>query len=59
MLFYGTVELRITEDDFWDMTPRKFRALTEASLEYKELLNKSSKGNGEAEYGYIDQIPGW
>jgi len=59
MLFFGTVELRMTEEQFWNTTPRKFRALSDAAIEYKQLLYDSSDKKAEPEIGYIDQIPGW
>lgn len=57
MLFFGTVELRMTEEQFWNTTPRKFRALLDAAIEFKQMLYGSS--DKKPEFGYIDQIPGW
>lgn len=59
MLFYGTVELKMTEEKFWDTTPRKYRALVDASLEFRKMMQGSGEDNGAPEFGYIDQIPGW
>ena len=66
MLFFGTVELGMTEEQFWNTTPRKFRALTDAAIEYKQMLYGFSDNRGghrrykaKPQFGYIDQIPGW
>jgi len=32
MLYFGTVELRMTEEQFWNTTPRKFKALADAAI---------------------------
>jgi len=58
MLFFGTVELRMTEEEFWRTTPRKFKALADAAMEYKQVMFGSEKKE-EPQFGYIDQIPGW
>ena len=54
MLFFGTVELKMSEEQFWNTTPRKLQALIDAAIEYRQG-SKSS----EPQFGYIDQIPGW
>ena len=59
MLFFGTVELGMTEEQFWNTTPRKFRALMDAAIEYKQMLYGSSNNKAKPQFGYIDQIPGW
>lgn len=59
MLFFGIVELGMTEEQFWNTTPRKFRALTDAAIEYKQMLYSSSNNKARPQLGYIDQIPGW
>ena len=59
MLFFGTVELGMTEEQFWNTTPRKFRALTDAAIEYKKMLYGSSDNKTKPQFGYIDQIPRW
>ena len=59
MLFFGTVELGMTEEQFWNTTPRKFRALMDAAIEYKQMLYGSSDNNTKLQFGYIDQISGW
>ncbi len=59
MLFFGIVELGMTEEQFWNTTPRKFRALTDAAIEYKQMLYGSSNNKARPQLGYIDQIPGW
>ena len=59
MLFFGTVELGMTEEQFWNTTPRKFRALTDAAIEYKQMLYGFSNGKTKPQFGYIDQILGW
>lgn len=59
MLFFGIVELGMTEEQFWNTTPRKFRALTDAAIEYKQMLYGSSNNKARLQLGYIDQIPGW
>lgn len=59
MLFFGIVELGMTEEQFWNTTPRKFRALTDAAIEYKQMLYGSSNNKARSQLGYIDQIPGW
>jgi hypothetical protein len=59
MLFFGTVELRMTEEQFWNTTPRKFRALTDAAIEYKQMLYGYSDNKAKLQFGYIDQITGW
>jgi len=59
MLFFGIAELRMTEEQFWNTTPRKFRALLDAAMEYKQMLYGSSNKKTEPKFGYIDQIPGW
>ena len=59
MLFFGIVELGMTEEQFWNTTPRKFRALTDAAIEYKQMLYGSSNNKAKPQFGYIDQIPGW
>ena len=59
MLFLGIVELRMTEEQFWNTTPRKFRALLDAAMEYKQMLYSSSDNKTKPQFGYIDQIPGW
>ncbi len=59
MLFLGTVELRMTEEQFWNTTPRKFKALADAAIEYKQMLYGLGEKKAEPKFGYIDQIPGW
>lgn len=49
----------MTEEQFWNTTPRKFRALSDAAIEYKQMLYGSSDNKAEPQFGYIDQIPGW
>lgn len=59
MLFFGIAELGMTEEQFWNTTPRKFRALTDAAIEYKQMLYGSSNNKVKPQFGYIDQISGW
>lgn len=59
MLYFGTVELGMTEEQFWNTTPRKFRALADAAIEFKQRLYGSSEKKVKPEFGYIDQIHGW
>ncbi len=59
MLFFGIVELGMTEEQFWNTTPRKFRDLTDAAIEYKQMLYGSSNNKNKLQFGYIDQITGW
>ena len=59
MLFFGTVVLGMSEERFWNTTPRKFRALSDAAMEFKQMLYGSGEKKVEPEFGYIDQIPGW
>jgi len=59
MLFFGIAELGMTEEQFWNTTPRKFRALTDAAIEYKQMLYGSSNNKARPQFGYIDQITGW
>ena len=59
MLFFGTVVLGMSEERFWNTTPRKFRALTDAAIEYNQMLYGSSNNKVNTQFGYIDQISGW
>jgi len=59
MLFFGAVELGMTEEQFWNTTPRKFKALADAAIEYKQMLYGSSNNKAKPQFGYIDQIRGW
>ena len=59
MLYFGTVELGMTEEQFWNTTPRKFRALADAAIEFKQMLYGSSEKKAKPVIGHIDQIPGW
>ena len=49
----------MTEEQFWNTTPRKFKALTDAAIEYKQMLYGSSDNKAKLQFGYIDQITGW
>lgn len=48
----------MSEEEFWRTTPRKFRALVDAAMEYKQAMFGYEKRE-EPQFGYIDQISGW
>ena len=55
LLYLGIKQLKLSEETFWAMSPRKFYALLEC-----ELTVRDHKKNDESiENGYIDNIPGW
>jgi hypothetical protein len=45
MLYVATVILNRTENEFWDMTPRKFFALVDCHIEINKVENKETKEN--------------
>jgi hypothetical protein len=57
MLYFGTVILNMSEDTFWNSTPRVFNALVTAHNKYLQM--KYGKNDKNVEFGYIDQIEGW
>lgn len=58
LLYIGRRHLRLSEEEFWSMTPRKFSALAGAHAEYLKLMTVGSPEQ-QTKTGYIDQIPGW
>jgi hypothetical protein len=63
MLYAGTVWLNRTEEEFWNMTPRKFYALLTVHYDLKRLENGESNDSNWRTHNpagevYIDQIPG-
>ena len=59
-LFYiGRNWLGFTEDEFWETTPRTFKALLNVHMEIKKLERQSAGGAQEPQLTTIDQIKGW
>lgn len=61
MLYVGMVILRLDEEAFWDLTPRKYAALLAAHKEWTRLQHggSSTDSSSTSEQTYIDNIPGW
>jgi hypothetical protein len=60
MLYVGIKELRLTEEKFWALTPRKFYSLLNSGMELQQMGQKKTKGkDDDAQDGFIDQIKGW
>ena len=57
MLYFGTVILNMSEERFWNSTPRIFNALVTSHNKYLQM--KYGDNNNDVEFGYIDQIEGW
>lgn len=57
MLYFGTVILNMSEERFWNSTPRIFNALVMSHNKYLQM--KYGDNNNDVEFGYIDQIEGW
>jgi len=53
LLYVGTITLKRTERQFWKMTPRKLKALTDTHIDLNEGKQKD-KGKNKARY--IDQV---
>ena len=63
MVYVGRVWLCYTEEEFWKLTPRQFKA----QLDVHEDITSKMYGNGSNSsrqmsrqpLGFIDQIQGW
>ncbi|MNH36438.1 hypothetical protein D3C79_972270 [compost metagenome] len=62
IMYVATVILKRPEREFWRMTPRKFKALTDAHVEMNTPPDEKNKMQGTKDprknvrRGYIDQI---
>lgn len=59
ILYAGMVFLNYSEDEVWNLTPRKFKVLLDAHYEVVALLNGSTLKRKNEPFSYIDKIPGW
>lgn len=59
IIYAGTVILRRTEDDVWNMTPRKLYALLKVHSELNDINGKTGTAGQNTKDGFIDSIPGW
>lgn len=61
-MYVTTVILRRTEKEFWGMTPKKLKALTDAHVmmntppEERDKVNPRSGAFKDSVPGYIDQV---
>ena len=58
MLYAGTVWLKLTEEQFWDMLPIKFMALLKVHQDINSAPGKGTETQKTAT-AYIDQVQGW
>lgn len=62
LLFFGVIVMKLPEEAFWNMTPRKFCTLLHLYEEFQEMKMGKSSGAKKGEVatpGFIDQIEGW
>jgi hypothetical protein len=53
LYYVGTVELKMSEEEFWNCTHRKLRALLKVHYEY---IKAKYNGKKESEECYIDNV---
>jgi len=58
-LYIGISELKIPEENFWAMTPRKFYSLVHCWQKYKNKSGGAGDDEQENKLAFIDQIPGF
>jgi len=55
--------LHYTEEEIWQLTPRKFKSQLDVHEDIQRKMNGASKKNKKqtapAQAGYIDQLSGW
>lgn len=56
LMYVGTVFLRRNERQFWRMTPRKLKALTDAHIDLNSSKEGGSDTKSKSGVGYIDQV---
>lgn len=60
IIYVGTVWLRRSEEEVWNMTPKKLYALLKVHIDLESAKSGSTKKpSGQAKGTYIDNIPGW
>jgi len=63
IIYAGTVLLRRSEDEVWNMTPRKLYALLNVYSDLEKAKwgsnDNPSKPGQKPQQGYIDNLPGW
>lgn len=59
ILYAGINWLGYKEEEVWDMTPRKFKALLDVHIYIQEQKYGTGKEDKNTPNTFIDQIPGW
>lgn len=58
ILYVGRVWLKYSDDELWNMTPRKFKSQLDVHKDVQDRLHGVSPTAASQE-GFIDNIPGW
>lgn len=59
ILYAGIVFLNYPEEQVWNLTPRKFKALLDVHYEVLSVMNGGKTTRTSSQMTHIDQIPGW